>query len=161
MSFIEVLAKAGRVSVSVGMLLLVVVTTSMVIYKPWQSDMVANTIFGVSILLIFCPFLGLQFFLPSGLMKDHTFGNMPVWGNIALFLFFPVINMIIITAVNSVFHFLSEYYVMSAGRRMAVEPLLLEQYRIQFFSVVFISYAAMLAAGISFKAIFGRRLKIA
>ncbi len=121
----------------------------------------------IGVLAIMMPFLILQFMMTAGLMDrfggqtDIPFSNTPFWGKVIFYLIvFPFADMLVISALDGLFHFLPNYQkAMAEGYDRLMVEAMFEEWQSQALVIIGITYVSIIGIGLLFRGIFGDKLK--
>jgi hypothetical protein len=131
----------------------------------------ANQICGfirtIGVLAFMMPFLVLQFTMTAGLMDrfdgqtNIPFSNTPFWGKVMFYLIvFPFADMLVISALDDLFHFLPNYQeAMAQGYDRVVVRAMFQQWQSQALIIIGITYTSIIGIGLLFKVVFINKLK--
>lgn len=112
-----------------------------------------DTIGAISFSVFLLPMFGLIFALPAGLVENGK-EFVPFWGKVGLFslfylFLFPFVTMLMVTATDSIFHFLPNF---RAAMASGADRLVVQEMRAEAGSLSFIiggiAYGTMILAGL-------------
>lgn len=151
---------AGCTSI-IGILVLILCTAITLFFLKEESQ-ILNIIGITGAAAFMLPFFISEFALPAGILDHYYELEIPAWGKAMFYLLaFPFANMWMLGAADAAFHFLPDYHqAMSQGKDALIVEEMWRQSVIQAWSIIGITYVSMIGAGLLFKKIFDKRLKV-